>query len=64
MCSVISTACILPVSVCVPSVRAVSTVVSGLSGLYQQLWSWRAAVTVESIGAFSTWRGDTGAQCQ
>lgn len=48
------------VCVCVLSVNAVSAAVSGLSCLYQQSWSRRAAVTVVTISTFITWREITG----
>lgn len=41
---------------CVLSVCGVSGVIPGLSCLYQQLWSRGAAVTVEAVSTFSTWR--------
>lgn len=43
------------VCVCVLSACAESAVISGLSGLDQQLRGRRAAVTVEAISTFSTW---------
>lgn len=48
------------VCVRVSSVNAVSAVISGLSCLYQQFWSRRAAVTVVPISTLVTWREDRG----